>query len=185
MWEILLYISASIALLALAGLFFYLINFIRGANGLLDTTTKAIQGLVDEIKALRGNIQGTIQNLEGVTGQVVGTVSRLNQSVDRVNMQLDEVQGIVGSVKQMTTDASRITDDATEVIHNAKNVVVSILDLEQTIQTKVTSPVVELMTVFSAVGKGIQVFRHKLGGTGAKNGTHGGTLPHRSHAARN
>jgi len=170
MWQIILYVSASIALLALAALFIYLINFIRSGRGLIDNVTTAVRGLVDEIKALRSNLQGTIQNLEGVSGQVVGTVSRLNQSVDRVNQQLEEVGGIVGSVKQITSDASRITDDATDVIHGARNVVVSLLNLEQSIQTKVTEPVDEVLTVFSALGKGIRVFRRKLAGAPNPNG---------------
>jgi uncharacterized protein YoxC len=145
-WSILIYITASLALLALTALFIYLINIVRSSRTLIDNGTKAVNGLVSEIGALRGNLQGTIQNLEGVSGQVIGTVARLNQSVDRVNVQLD---------------------DATEVVHGARKVVVSLLDLEQTIQTKVQEPLVEMLSVFSAFGKGIRAFRRKLGGDSA------------------
>lgn len=168
--ETLLYIAASVALLALAGLFIYLILLLKGSKGLLDNVTKAVQGLVGEITALRTSLTGTIKNIEGISGKAEGTLDRLNTSVDRVNSQLDQVEGIVGSVRKMTEDASRVADDATDVIHAAKGVVISLIDLEQNIQYKVQRPVVEILSVFSALGKGIHTFRRKLSGE-SSNGT--------------
>lgn len=162
--ETLLYISASIALLALAGLFVYLIRFISGTKGLLDTVTNAMQGLIGEIGAIRTSLQGTITNIEGITGKVEGTVDRLNDSMERVNSQLDQVEGIVESVKVMTEDVSRLTTDATDVVHGAKNVVVGVISMVDNVQSSVQKPVNEVMTIFSALGKGIRKFRMKLGG---------------------
>jgi uncharacterized protein YoxC len=162
-----LYVAASIALLALAGLFIYLITLLNSSKTLIDNVIKVVQGITDEISAIRTSLQGTIQNLEGITGKVDGTVDRLNTTMDRVNGQLNEVEGIVGSVRQMTVDASRITDDATDVVHAARNVVISIVDLEQDIQRKVQGPVQEVLGIFGALSKGIRAFREKITGTGA------------------
>lgn len=168
--ETLLYISASIALLALAGLFIYLIRFIGGVKGLLGTVTTAVDGVVGEIGAIRTNLQGTIKNIEGITGKVEGTVDRLNDSMERVNSQLDQVEGIVESVKVMTEDVSRLTTDATDVVHEAKNVVVGVIGLVDNVQSSVQRPVNEVMTIFSALGKGIRKFRMKLGGAESNGG---------------
>lgn len=162
--ETLLYISASIALLALAGLFIYLIRFISGTKSLLDTVTTSVNGIVGEIGAIRNSLQGTIKNIEGITGKVEGTVDRLNDSVERVNAQLDQVEGIVESVKVMTEDVSRLTTDATDVVHGAKNVVVGVIGMVDNVQSSVQKPVNEVMTIVSAIGKGIRKFRMKLGG---------------------
>lgn len=158
-----LYISASIALLALAGLFIYLIIFINSTKGLLNTVTGAMQSLIGEIGAIRTSLQGTIKNLEGITGKVEGTVVQLNDSIGRVNSQLDQVEGIVGSVKEMTNDVSRLTNDATDVVHGAKNVVVSVIGFVDNVQSNIQKPVNEVMTIFSALAKGINRFRMKLG----------------------
>jgi uncharacterized protein YoxC len=158
-----LYISASIALLALAGLFIYLIIFFNSTKGLLNTVTGAMQSLIGEIGAIRASLQGTIKNLEGITGKVEGTVVQLNDSIGRVNSQLDQVEGIVGSVKEMTNDVSRLTTDATDVVHGAKNVVVSVIGFVDNVQSNIQKPVNEVMTIFSALAKGIHRFRMKLG----------------------
>lgn len=168
--ETLLYISASIALLALAGLFVYLIKFFSSTKGLLNTVTNTVQGLIGEIGAIRNSLQGTIKNVEGITGKVEGTVDRLNDSMERVNSQLDQVEGIVESVKVMTEDVSRLTTDATDVVHGAKNVVVGVIGMVDNVQSSVQKPVNELMTIFSALGNGIRKFRMKLGGAESSNG---------------
>jgi uncharacterized protein YoxC len=173
--ETLLYIAASVALLALAGLFVYLIIFIKKTGGLLDTVTKSVNSLIQEIGAIRGSLQGTINNLEGITGKVEGTVDRLNDSVVRVNAQLEQVEGIVGSVREVTQDVSRLATDATDVVHGAKNIVVSVLGFVDNVQTSVQKPVNEVMTIFSALGTGIRKFRRKLGGA-ESNGYHTHTL---------
>ncbi len=94
--ETVLYICASVALLALAGLFIFLITFVHGTKGLLGSVGQALQGLITEIGAIRGSLQGTVKNLEGIVGKVEGTV-------DRVNAQLDQVEGIVASAKVIST----------------------------------------------------------------------------------
>jgi uncharacterized protein YoxC len=171
--EIVLYIAASIALLALAGLFVYLIVFLNSTKDLIGNLTKTVNSIIEEVKTIRMSLQGTIQNVQEITEKAKGTVDQVNQSLARVNGQLDQVEGImgqvegiVGSVKQMTDDMSQVVNDGTDVIHAARNVVISVIDLEQDIQLKVQQPIVESMTIFSALGKGIRAFKHKLAGNG-------------------
>ncbi|MDB5034001.1 MAG: hypothetical protein JWQ98_1242 [Chlorobi bacterium] len=148
--EILLYIAGAIALLALAGLFVFLIFFLNGTKGLLNGVTVALKDLVGEITALRGSLQGTI--------------GKLNDSVGRINAQLDQVEGIIGSVREMTNDVARLTSDATDVVHDAKNIVVSVIGFVDNVQAQVQKPITEVATIFSALGAGIRKFRRKLGG---------------------
>jgi len=155
--ELALYISASIALLALAGLFLFLIRFIGRSRDLIEQSIKAVQDLVGEIQKMRSGLMGTVQNLEDITQKVEDTIDRVNGSVDRVNGQLYQVEGIVASVKNMTGDAS-------EVVSAAKGVVISVIDLEQNIQKNVERPILESMTFFSALAKGIRAFRLKIAG---------------------
>lgn len=155
--EIALYISASIALLALAGLFLYLVRFIGKSRTLIEESIKTAQDLVGEIQKMRVGMMGTVQNLEGITQKVEDTIDRVNGSVERVNGQLYQVEGIVASVKNMTGDAS-------DVVSAAKGVVISVLDLEQNIQRSVERPILESMTFFSALAKGIRAFRLKVAG---------------------
>lgn len=168
--EIFLYVSASLALLALAGLFIYLMRFLSSTSSLLNSVTTALQGIIDEIGAIRTSLQGTIKNFEGITGKVEGTVDRLNDSVERVNGQLSQVEGIVQSVRVMTEDVSRLTTDATDVVHDAKNVVVGVIGMVDNVQSSVQKPVNELMTIFGALGKGIRKFRMKLAGVDEQAG---------------
>lgn len=155
--EIVLYICASVALLALAGLFIFLIVFINGTKGLLGSVGDALKNLVTEIGAIRGSLQGTIKNLEGIVGKMEGTV-------DRVNAQLDQVEGIVESVKDVSKDVARLTGDATDVVHSAKNIVVSVIGFVDHTQQQIQKPVNEVMAILAAVSVGINKFRTKLGG---------------------
>lgn len=161
--EIVLYISASIALLALAALFIFLIGVVRTAGVLVENASKTVNSLVEEIRMVRIGLQGTLQNMEGITGQIAGTI-------ERVNGQLTQVEGIVSSVKVMTQDVSRILTDGTDVIHAARGVVMSVIDFEQDLQLKVQQPITETMTIFSALGKGIRAFRYKLANGAESNG---------------
>lgn len=147
--EMLLYISASLALLALGGVFIYLIVFIRSTKSLLGAVTSGLQTLIGEITALRTGLQGTITNLEGIVG-------KMQTTMDRVNGQLDQVEGIVGNVKDVTTDA-------TEVVHGAKNIVVNTLTFVDNLQTAVQRPLNEVAAVISALGAWLEAFRSKLG----------------------
>jgi uncharacterized protein YoxC len=162
--ETVLYISASVALLALAGLFIYLITFIKSTGGLLDSVAKSLNDLIKEIGSLRGSLTGTIKNVEGIVGKLEGTVDQLNNSVGRVNSQLDQVEGIVSSVRVVSEDVSRLATDATDVVHGAKNIVVSVLGFVDNVQSSVQKPINEVATILSALGTGIRKFRHKLGG---------------------
>lgn len=161
--EPLLYISASIALLALAGLFVYLIVFINSTKGLLASVTNALNILISEIGALRLNLQGTIKNLEGIAGSMQDTV-------ERVNAQLDQVEGIVSNV-------NRVATDATDVVHSARNVVVSVIGFVDNVQSSVQRPINEAATVISALGAWIEAFRAKLGLRGGRTARHGATGP--------
>ncbi len=155
--EVALYISGSIALLALAGLFVYLTRFIAHSRRLIDDAGKGIGALVGEIGALRADLTGTLKNLEDISQKVEGTIDRVNGSIERVNGQLYQVEGIIASVKEMTVDA-------TQVVHAAKGVVISVIELEQNIQRTVEQPVMESLNFLSAIAKGIRAFRLKLAG---------------------
>jgi uncharacterized protein YoxC len=175
-FQVVLYIAASLALLALAWLFFTLVKTVKGLGSVIENTNKIAEGLVGEVQGIRKSLQGTIENVEVIT-------ARVPQTLDHVNGQLAQVDGILGSVRELTDDLSgdvaRLTNDATDLVHAAKGVVISLIDLEQDIQLKVQRPVVELMSVFSAVGKGIHAFRMKVSGNGdthALNGTHRAAL---------
>ncbi|HVK39179.1 MAG TPA: DUF948 domain-containing protein [Candidatus Kapabacteria bacterium] len=170
-FQVVLYIAASLALLALAWLFTTLAKTVKGLGSVIENTNKIAEGLVGEVQGIRKSLQGTIENVEVIT-------SRVPQTLDHVNGQLAQVDGILGSVRELADDLSgdvaRLTTDATDLVHAAKGVVISLIDLEQDIQLKVQRPVVELMSVFSAVGKGIHAFRMKVSGNGdahALNGT--------------
>lgn len=162
-FQVVLYIAASLALLALAWLFFTLAKTVKGLGSVIENTNKIAEGLVGEVQGIRKSLQGTIENVEVIT-------ARVPQTLDHVNGQLAQVDGILGSVRELTEDLSgdvaRLTTDATDLVHAAKGVVISLIDLEQDIQLKVQRPVVELMSVFSAVGKGIHAFRMKVSGNG-------------------
>jgi uncharacterized protein YoxC len=162
-FQVVLYIAASLALLALAWLFVSLVNAVKGVRGVLDKTSTVVDGLMGEVKGIRASLQGTIENVETITARVPATL-------DHVNEQLGQVDGILGSVRQLTDDVTedvaRLTNDATDLVHAASGVVISLIDLEQDIQTKVQRPVVELLSVFSALGKGIHAFRMKVTGDG-------------------
>jgi len=155
--ETVLYICASIALLALAGLFIFLITFVNGTKGLLNSVGQALQTLVTEIGAVRGNLETTIKNLGGIVG-------KMEVTVDRVNGQLDQVEGIVESVKIVSQDVARLATDATDVVHGAKNVVVNMIGFVDNMQQQVQKPINEAMTILNAVSVGINRFRTKLGG---------------------
>jgi uncharacterized protein YoxC len=162
-FQVVLYIAASLALLALAWLFVSLRSAVAGVRETLDNTNKVAQSLVGEVQGIRASLQGTIENVETITARVPATI-------DHVNGQLAQVDGILGNVRELTenigTDVARLTNDATDLVHAASGVVISLIDLEQDIQTKVQRPVVELMSVFSALGKGIHAFRMKVTGNG-------------------
>jgi uncharacterized protein YoxC len=155
--EILLYICGSVALLALAGLFIFLIVFINGTKGLLNSVGTALQGLITEVGALRVSLQGTVKNLEGIVG-------KMEVTVDRVNSQLDQVEGIVASVKVVSQDVARLATDATDVVHSAKSVAVSVIGFVDQTQQQVQRPINEVMSILTAVSAGIRKFRMKLGG---------------------
>lgn len=160
-FQVVLYIAASLALLALGWLFVTLATTVKGLRSVIDNTNKIAESLVGEVQGIRKSLQGTIENVEVIT-------ARVPQTIDNVNGQLAQVDGILGNVRELTeglsTDVARLTNDATDLVHAAKGVVISLIDLEQDIQLKVQRPVVELMSVFSAVGKGIHAFRMKVSG---------------------
>ncbi len=166
-----LYLAAAIALLGVAGLCLKLWQFFGSLQQNIDGVSGEVKKTVETVNAQIGSIQGQVdqimKNVAGISGQGEETLSRVNTSIDRVNAQLVEVQGIVSSLKEISGDAERMTEDVADVLHETRNVVVSLIDLEQDIQRKVSLPVTEFMSVFSAVGRGIRVFRHRMGEDGA------------------
>ena len=139
----LLYIAGAIALLALAGLFIYLIFFIR------------------ETKGLVANVSNTLMNL-----------------ANQVEAQLQNVDDIVKNVGKLTDDLTEVVDDATSIIHEGRNVVVSLLELEQTLQRSVQEPIIETVSILSALGKGIRAFRLRLSDRIQAPEESNGTGPH-------
>lgn len=127
--DILLSVAGAVALLALAGLFIYLIFFINEARGLLSGATKT-----------------------------------LNDLSAQVNQQLQNVDTVVKNVGKLTDNLTEVVDDATDIIHEGRKVVMSVLELEQTLQKSIQAPIVEAVSVLGALGKGIRTFRHKLAG---------------------
>lgn len=87
----------------------------------------------------------------------------LNEIAGKVTEQLDNVDTVLGNVGKLTDDVTRVVDDATDVVHEGKKIVVSLLQLEQTLQQSIQEPIVETVAIFGALGKGIRAFRLRLG----------------------
>ena len=86
----------------------------------------------------------------------------INTLTGEVNQRLNAVDSILANANAMSTDLATAVDDATDVVREGRNVIVSILDLEQTLQRSIMDPVVETVTVLSALGKGMRAFRLKM-----------------------
>jgi uncharacterized protein YoxC len=179
-FQVVLYIAASLALLALGWLFVSLRGAVAGIRPMLNELTNVAHGVVEQVDGLRRSLEGTIQNVELITG-------RLPATMDQVNAQLAQVEGIVGSVRQLTdglaTDVTRLASDATDLAHAAKGVIVSLIDLEQKLQVKVERPLLEFMTVFTALGSGIHAFRSRLTNAELHNGNGHESVDHTAMAA--
>jgi uncharacterized protein YoxC len=159
-----IYVTAGIAFLAIALLCVRLYSFFgslsRNINGVSTEVQKTVESLNGQINGIQDQVNQIVTNVAGISGQV-------EQTLDRVNSQLVEVNGIVEGIKEITGDAERMTEDAADVIHETRNVVISLMQLEQNVQRKVQMPVVEMLSVFSALGRGIRVFRKRMGGEGS------------------
>ncbi|MCE2502909.1 MAG: DUF948 domain-containing protein [Chlorobi bacterium] len=95
-------------------------------------------------------------------GLIANASTTLNDLSDQLNTQLQSVDSIVKNVNKLTDDLTEVVDDVTDVIHEGRNVVVSLLEFEQRLQRTVQEPIIEVVSVFSALGKGIKAFRLKL-----------------------
>jgi len=162
--ELLLYIAGSIALLALALLFVYTTVALKGSKGFFDRIGGSVDKLVDEVSAIRSDLQGTVRNLQGIPLKIEGTIDQINGTVARVNGQLTEVEGIVANVRRLTTDVVAVVDDTTAVIHDARGVVSSAIRLVDDVQTSAQKPIREATVLLSALGAFMRAFRHRLGG---------------------
>lgn len=169
-----LYFIAAGALIAVAALCIYLIAFIKSVGsssaglinhitGLITHVTKTLDVMTGEIATIRMQLNEALDHVDAISGQAEAALTQVNASVEQVNVQLKDVGEIIDNVKLISNDAARISEDATEVVHGARTVVLSLMDLEQNIQRKVSSPIVEITTIFSAIGRGIRVFRKKVG----------------------
>ncbi len=161
--ELLLYISGSIALLALAVLFIVASISLRGSKGLFNRAGDSIDKLVTEVSGIRGDLQGTIRNLQGIPLKIEGTIEQINGTVARVNGQLAEVEGIVGNVRRVTGNVVNVIEDTTAVVHDAKQVVSSAIHLVNDVQTSAQKPIREATVLLSALGEFMRAFRQKLG----------------------
>lgn len=161
--EILLYISGSIALLALAVLFIVASVSLRGSKGLFNRVGDSVDKLVSEVSGIRGDLQGTIRNLQGIPLKIEETIEQINGTVARVNGQLTEVEGIVGNVRRVTGDIATVIDDTTAIVHDAKQVVSSAIHLVNDVQTSAQKPIREATVLLSALGEFMRAFRQKLG----------------------
>ncbi len=91
-----------------------------------------------------------------------GATKTLNDISAQVNQQLQNVDGVVKNVGKLTDNLTEVVDDATDIIHEGRKVVISILELEQTLQQSIQAPIVEAVSVLGALGKGIRAFRQRL-----------------------
>ena len=93
---------------------------------------------------------------------VANTNTTLNEISGRVNDQLRNLDGVVKNVTDLTDDIASVVDDTTVIVHEGQKIIVSIMELEQTIQKSVQEPIVEAVSVFSALGKGMRAVRLKI-----------------------
>jgi uncharacterized protein YoxC len=161
--DVVLYISASIALLALAFLFIYITVVLKGTTGLLGRVAGAIDTLVKEVSAVRGGLQATIENLQGIPLKVEATISNANTTIDRVNGQLSEIEEVFANVKKISGEAVRLTTDVVDMVHDTKKIVVRAIHFVDDLQQSLESPVRESAVFVSALGNGIRAFRNNLG----------------------
>lgn len=159
--ENILPIAGGVALLALAGLLVAMIMLVRRLTSkvdlLLDTTNGVVRQASQEIQPLVRQIERTADSLQGITTQ-------LEQTVGHVNRSIGEVDGIIAGVKGMVQSVERVTEQASTVVVNAGNVVNSAVHFLDNVQTAVQQPVLEISRFFTALGRGIGVFRKKLVG---------------------
>jgi uncharacterized protein YoxC len=104
----------------------------------------------------------TITLLRETRTMITDTNKNINELVQHANKQLEAVDGIVANVNELADDLTDVVDDAVQVVHQGRNVVVSLLDFEQTAQKALQEPIIEVLHVFGALGKGIRAFRHRL-----------------------
>ena len=100
-----------------------------------------------------------IKESKGLIGSATNTLNNLSTQVET---QLQNVDSIVKNVGKLTDDLTVVVDDATHVIHEGKTIVVSLMELEQTLQRSVQEPIIETVSILSALGKGIKAFRLRL-----------------------
>lgn len=96
---------------------------------------------------------------------VANTNTTLNELSSRLNDQLRNVDGIMKNVTALTNDVSKVVDDTTGIIHEGQRIIISIMELEQTLQKSIQSPIVETVSILGALGKGIRAVRLKLAGS--------------------
>ncbi len=161
--DVVLYISASIALLALAFLFVYVTVVLKGTTGLLGHVAGAIDTLVKEVSAIRIGVLGMVATLQGLPSKVENTMDVVNTTVDRINGQLSEIEGVIANAKEISGQAVRLTTDVVDVVHDAKQIVVRGIHLVDDVQMSIESPVRESAVFISALGLGIRAFRQQLG----------------------
>jgi len=180
--ELLLYISGSIALLALSALFIYATVALRGSKSFFDRVGGSVDKLVDEVSAIRGDLEGTVRNLQGIPLKVEGTIDQINGTVARVNGQLLQVEGIVSDVRRVTTDVVTVIDDTTAIVHDAKHVLSSAIHLVDDVQLRVQKPIREASILFSALGEFMRAFRQRIGGSDSRHRLNGDARPRTVHA---
>ncbi len=94
-----------------------------------------------------------------VVANVGTTLKEISAQVDK---QLNHLDGVAKNVTNLTDDISAVVDDTTVIIHEGQRIIISILELEQTLQKAIEEPVVEAATIFSALGKGMRAVRMKI-----------------------
>ncbi len=93
---------------------------------------------------------------------VANTSTTLNELSARVNDQLRNLDSVARNVTDLTDDIATVVDDVTVIVHEGQKIIVSIMQLEQVIQKSVQEPIVEAVSIFSALGKGIRAVRMKI-----------------------
>jgi len=104
----------------------------------------------------------TITVIRETKNTIADTNKSINELVQHANKQLESVDGIVANVNELSDDLTDVVDDAVTIVHEGRKVVMSLLEFEQTAQKTLQQPILEVLHVFGAVGKGIRAFRLRL-----------------------
>lgn len=112
--------------------------------------------------ALASLLGYSIVLIKEARGLIANANKALSELSTGLETQLQNVDTVLKNVGKLTDDVTNVVDDAVEIVHEGKKIVVSLLQLEQTLQHSIQAPIVELVSVLGALGKGMRAFRERL-----------------------